>query len=165
MGEVSDSDENVENDNTPMELSKPIDSNYANVIDTTKSLKDAFNNGKTFSFGFGSGSSDIHKEHTADPDTRGRNKSANLFRLDPDDNDTFSSKIASGTVDTNFSESFGSQLKGKTSECAESFFFGADDERVRDAMKFFFTDREDLDNYGLSLIANALSWRQYSKKR
>lgn len=142
--EVSDSDENVENDNTPMELSKPIDTNYANVIDTTKSLKDAFNNGKTFSFGFGSGS-DIHKEHTADPDTRGRNKSANLFRLDPDDNDTFSSKIASGTVDTDFSESFGSQLKGKTSECAESFFFGADDERVRDAMKFFFTDREDLD--------------------
>jgi len=142
--EVSDNDENVENDNTTMELSKPIDNNYANVIDTTKSLKDAFNNGKTFSFGFGSGS-DIHKEHTADPDTRARNKSANLFRLDPDDNDTISSKTASGTVDTDFSESFGSQLKGKTSEGAESFFFGADDERVRDAMKFFFTDREDLD--------------------
>ena len=96
------------------------------LYDVSKNLKEAFNQPKTFSFGFNRSVAVEQEQKPTKPQ---------LFRLDSDD-ETEHVEVK------DFSETFGSELKGKGAGYTESFFFNSEDQRIKDAVKFFFTDRE-----------------------
>merc|ERR1719341_2167805 len=120
------------------EAESDVDDSDKPALDTqakyevTQNLKAAFSqpSNKGFSFGFGQAANkveEVEKTETAN----------SLFKLDDED--------AEVKVEKDFSETFGSQLKGKSNQSSEAFFFDPEDQRFSDAMQFFFTDRPDLE--------------------
>jgi hypothetical protein len=72
--------------------------------------------------------------------------------LDSDDEtqeERLTSKTKKSSADDDFSAKFGRQLKSKAAagagEAPETFFFGEEDPRLEESLRFFFGEEERLD--------------------